>query len=105
MLKKDWRSQLYLNDKKTAYRRNGVREYIVWQIFENKLDWFCLNRGEYVPLRADVEGVIKSQVFPGLWLSVADLLAGNMIRVLAVLHSGLNSPEHEAFVQRLSGQG
>jgi len=26
-----------LGDKKNAYRRNGVQEYIVWQIFENKL--------------------------------------------------------------------
>lgn len=31
-----------LYDKKKAYRRNGVKEYIVWQILENKLDWFSL---------------------------------------------------------------
>lgn len=89
-----------LHHKKTAYRRNGVQEYIVWQIFENKFDWFELQQGEYVLLTA-VEGVIKSQVFPGLWLSVTDLLAGNMTGVLAVLQLGLNSPEHQAFVQRL----
>lgn len=92
-----------MNAKKTAYRRNGVQEYLVWQIFEHRLDWFCLERGEYVPLVADAEGIIKSQVFPGLWLSVTDLLIGNMTQVLSVLQSGLNSPEHEAFVQRLSG--
>ena len=91
-----------LNDKKTAYRRNGVREYIVWQIFENKLDWFCLDRGEYAPLVTDSAGVIKSKVFPGLWLSGEDLLAGNMSQVLSVLQSGLNSPEHQTFVQSLS---
>lgn len=91
-----------LNDKKTAYRRNGVREYIVWQIFENKLDWFCLDRGEYAPLVTNSAGVIKSKVFPGLWLSVEDLLAGNMSQVLSVLQSGLNSPEHQTFVQSLS---
>lgn len=27
-----------LYDKKNAYRRNQVQEYVVWQIFENKLD-------------------------------------------------------------------
>lgn len=91
-----------MNTKKTAYRRNGVREYIVWQIFENRLDWFCLDRGEYSPLVADSEGVIKSQVFPGLWLSVTDLLTGNMSQVLSVLQLGLNSAEHQAFVQSLS---
>ena len=93
-----------LHDKKVVYRRNGVREYIVWQILENKLDWFSLQNGEYVSL-VDADGVIKSRVFPGLWLSVADLLTGNMTRVLSVLQSGLNSPEHRAFVQQLSEQG
>lgn len=94
-----------LHDKKRTYCRNGVREYIVWQILENKLNWFSLQNGEYVLLEMNAQGIIKSQVFPGLWLSVTDLLAGNMTRVLTVVHSGLNSPEHEAFVQKLSGQG
>ncbi|HAJ64658.1 MAG TPA: Uma2 family endonuclease, partial [Cyanobacteria bacterium UBA8543] len=93
-----------LHDKKKAYRRNGVQEYIVWQIFENQLDWFSLQQGEYVPLAADGNGIVQSQVFPGLWLSVPDLLAGNMTRVLTVLQEGLNSAEHADFVQRLSGQ-
>jgi Uma2 family endonuclease len=91
-----------LGDKKTAYRRNGVREYIVWQMFENRLDWFALQDGEYVLLEPDAEGIIRSGVFPGLWLSVGALLAGEMQTVLAVLQQGLASPDHEAFVQRLS---
>lgn len=48
---------------------------------------------------ADEDGVIRSQVFPGLWLAANDLLAGNMGRVLAVLQEGLATPEHTAFVQ------
>lgn len=90
-----------LGDKKRAYRRNGVKEYIVWQVFDQKLDWFSLEAGEYVSLPMDAEGVIRSQVFPGLWLAVNDLLAGNMTQVLAVVQAGLNSPEHQAFLQRL----
>ncbi len=90
-----------LGDKKRAYRRNGIREYIVWQVFEQKLDWFYLQEGEYVPLAVDQDGVIRSQVFPGLWLATNDLLAGNMARVLAVLQEGLAAPEHTAFVQQL----
>lgn len=39
-----------LHDKKKAYCRNGVKEYIVWQIFENKLDLFRLQQGEYISL-------------------------------------------------------
>ncbi|MEH2038128.1 Uma2 family endonuclease [Nostoc sp.] len=91
-----------LHDKKKVYGRNGLKEYIVWQIFENKLDWFRLQEGEYVSLEVDADGIIKSQVFPGLWLSMSDLLAGNMQQVLAVLQLGLNSPEHQRFVQQLS---
>lgn len=34
-------SAIYLGNKKHAYRRNGVSEYIVWQAFENQLNW-CL---------------------------------------------------------------
>jgi Uma2 family endonuclease len=93
-----------LHDKKRAYRRNGVQEYIVWQILENKLDWFSLQNGEYVPLEPDADGIIKSQVFPGLWLAVTALLAGEMTKVLAVLQQGLNSKEHAEFVQQLSQQ-
>ncbi|MBY5307497.1 Uma2 family endonuclease, partial [Aphanizomenon flos-aquae CCAP 1446/1C] len=90
-----------LYDKKKAYKRNGIQEYIVWQSLENKLDWFGLHDSEYILLQPDVEGIIKSQVMPGLWLSVTALLAGDMVKVLEVLQTGLNSPEHREFLQRL----
>ena len=80
-----------LHDKKKVYRRNGVREYIVWQTLDNKLDWFCLQNGEYINLEADTSGIIKSQVYPGLWLDVKALLAGDMAKVLDVLQQGLSS--------------
>jgi Uma2 family endonuclease len=83
-----------LGDKKRAYRRSGIKEYMVWQVFDQKLDWFYLEDGEYVLLPVDEDGVIRSRVFPGLWLAVDDLLAGNMIKVLSVLQEGLASPEH-----------
>jgi Uma2 family endonuclease len=91
-----------LGDKKRAYRRNGIKEYIVWQVFEQKLNWFYLSEGEYEPLPIGEDGVIRSLVFPGLWLAVEELLDGNMARVLAVLQEGLASPEHVAFVKQLS---
>jgi Uma2 family endonuclease len=91
-----------LGDKKRAYRRNGVREYIVWQVFDQKIDWFSLENGDYVSLLPDEEGVIRSQIFPGLWLQVVAMLAADMPQVLAVLQAGLNSAEHQAFVQQLA---
>lgn len=90
-----------LGDKKKAYRRNGVQEYIVWQMFENKLDWFVLQDDEYVPLIPDEAGIIRSRVFPGLWLAIDALLVGDMPSVIATLQQGLESPEHETFVQQI----
>ncbi|HEY9646203.1 MAG TPA: Uma2 family endonuclease, partial [Chroococcidiopsis sp.] len=57
-----------LHAKKNAYRRNGVREYIVWQVLDRRLDWFVLEQGEFLEAAADANGVLSSQVFPGLWL-------------------------------------
>jgi Uma2 family endonuclease len=74
-----------LCNKLQAYRRNGVREYIVWQAFENQLDWFQLVEGEYRSLMSDVDGIIHSQVFPGLWLAVEALVSNQMARVLEIL--------------------
>ncbi len=91
-----------MSSKKQAYRRNGVLEYIVWQAFENRLDWFQLLEGEYQLMMPDQEGILRSQVFPGLWLAVNPLLSSQMVQVLAVLQAGLQSPEHTAFVQQLA---
>jgi hypothetical protein len=43
-------------------------------------------------------------VFPGLWLAVDSLLAGELTTVVDVLHQGLHSEEHAAFVKYLSSQ-
>ena len=90
-----------LYDKKTAYRRNGVKEYIVWQVLEQKLDWFILRDGVYESLIANDAGIIRSEVFPGLWLAVSALLAGDMAQVLALLQKGLDSSEHAVFIEQL----
>ncbi|NJO77329.1 MAG: Uma2 family endonuclease [Cyanobacteria bacterium RM1_2_2] len=93
-----------LRNKKQVYHRNGVQEYLVWQVFEQKLDWFILQAEDYRLLTADPNGIIRSSVFPGLWLAVSDLLRGNTQKVLAVLRDGLSSAEHQRFVQKLANQ-
>ncbi|MBD2328007.1 Uma2 family endonuclease [Alkalinema sp. FACHB-956] len=93
-----------LGDKKRAYRRNGIQEYIVWQVFDQKIDWFILENGDYVALQPNPQGVICSQVFPGLWLEVPAMLQGNMQQVLATLQRGIHSENHTAFVQKIMEQ-
>lgn len=90
-----------LRDKKRVYRRNGVKEYLVWQVMEQRLSWFSLQEEEYVALQPNAEGIICSEVFPGLWLAVTALLAGNMSAVMATLQTGLATMEHEMFLQNL----
>jgi len=90
-----------LHEKLRTYRRNGVQEYIVWRTLDQALDWFVLREGQYEKL-AEVDGLLKSGVFPGLWLDAAALLSGNMKRVIEVVQQGIASDEHAAFVQRLS---
>jgi Uma2 family endonuclease len=74
-----------LHDKKEAYQRAGVREYIVWRVVNGALDWFRLRNGEYVLIEPDRRGLIDSATFAGLRLDVPKLLAGDVAGVLAIL--------------------
>ncbi len=91
--------------KLEAYQRNGVREYIVWRVLDQAVDWFVLRAGRFEPLPPDADGVLRSTVFPGLWLEAAALVRGDLGRVLAVVQQGVASPEHAAFVARLNPAG
>ena len=90
-----------LHDKMRAYRRNGVREYLVWRVYEKQFDWFVLADDVYGPLTPDASGLLHSQVFPGLCLAVEALLSGDVAGVLAALQMGVGTPEHAAFVEQL----
>ncbi|MBY0229579.1 MAG: Uma2 family endonuclease [Gemmataceae bacterium] len=86
------------NAKLRAYRDEGIPEYVLWRTEDGAIDWFVLEAGQYVPLRPDPDGILRSRVFPGLWLDGAAMVAGNMRRVREVLNLGVASPEHAAFV-------
>lgn len=89
-----------LGSKLRAYRRNGVQEYIVWRVLDRAIDWFQLVAGDYQAIAPGPDGISRSAVFPGLWLDLPALLAGDFPRVHEHLRFGLASPEHQAFVQR-----
>jgi hypothetical protein len=88
-----------LHTKLAVYRRNGVREYVVWRVLDQQIDWFVLRAGEFVPLTPDASGILRSEVFPGLWLDAPALIRGDMPRVLEVVHQGVTSAEHAAFLR------
>jgi Uma2 family endonuclease len=95
-----------LHDKLNVYRRNGVREYIVWRTYDAAIGWLVLRGGRYVNLAPGKsgagKGIHRSRVFPGLWLDAAALIREDMTTVLRVLQQGIATREHAAFVARLA---
>jgi Uma2 family endonuclease len=89
-----------LHAKLEVYQQNGVREYIVWRVLENAIDWLVL-RQRYEPLPRGANGWYHSEVFPGLWLDPEALLRSDLAAVLQVVLQGVASAEHAAFVARL----
>jgi len=90
-----------LNAKLQAYLRNGVREYIVWRVLDQAIDWFVLQHGQFQPMQADAGGMLHSQRFPGLLLDPAAMVHLEVARVFQILQQGLATPEHAAFVSKL----
>ena len=90
-----------LHAKLDAYRRNGVREYVVWRVFDRTIDWFVLREGRYDPLAPAADRSYHSEACPGLWLDPAALIGGDMAAVARTTQQGLASAEHADFVERL----
>ena len=94
-----------LNAKLDVYRRNNVREYVVWRVFDFAIDWFVLREGQFHPHARGPDGLFRSVIFPGLWLDPDALLRGDLATVLKRAAEGTTSQEHAAFVQRLHAAG
>ncbi len=93
-----------LHDKLNAYRRNGVREYVVWRVRDKAIDWFVLRGGSYDRLPAGADGVYRSEIFSGLWLDAPAVLRGDWPAAMRLLQEGLVASEHATFVERLRQQ-
>ncbi len=90
-----------LHAKRHVYRRNGVREYVVWRVLDEAIDWFVLRDGQYERLVPGDDGILRSEVFAGLWLDPTALVRHDLATVLATVQQGVESPEHAAFVAAL----
>ena len=90
-----------LHAKLHVYRRNGVREYLVWRVYDREIDWFVLRGGNYDRLASAADEIHRSIVFPGLWLDTKSMIAGDLPAVLRALQQGLATGEHAEFVKQL----
>lgn len=91
-----------LHEKLRVYRRSGVREYVVLLAQERQTIWHRLNEGRYDIVTADEDGVIRSEVFPGLHFRPDLFWADDMAGLLSALQAGLATPEHHSFAESLA---
>lgn len=90
-----------LGVKLDFYRRVEVREYLAWRVYDVTIDWRVLRNGVYEPITPGPDGILRSEVFPGLWLDAAALVSGDVNALLKAARDGLASPDHAAFVAHL----
>jgi Uma2 family endonuclease len=90
-----------LGIKLDLYRRAGVSEYLTVLLQPRQIIWRRLVRGRYREMKPAKDGLLRSHVFPGLWLDPDALwTAGRSVGT--ALEEGLRSPEHAVFVRRLA---
>jgi Uma2 family endonuclease len=88
--------------KMPIYRRDGVREFILWRVADNAIEWFILRGSDYQLLTPGDDGILRSETFPGLWLDVEAMLRLDGAAVFRALQLGIDSREHARFVEQLS---
>jgi len=88
--------------KRKLYQKAGVREYVTIETLRKRIVWRMLVDGVYLQQEAPSDGILRSEVFPGLWLDMAAFWAGDGAKMLAALNAGLASGDHQEFVERLA---
>jgi Uma2 family endonuclease len=90
-----------LHSKLEVYRRAGVREYLVWRVGDEAVDWFVREGDQFVALAAE-SGIFKSRLFPGLWLDAKALAKQSLRPLHTTLAQGMASPEYIDFAKRVA---
>ncbi len=88
-----------LHQKRDDYECAGVQEYIVLSLEKPELFWFDFAAKDSV--KPDRRGIAHSRAFPGLWINVSALLAGQRKELIVTMNQGLKSRAHSAFVKKL----
>lgn len=90
-----------LHSKRRDYEQAGVLEYIVVLTRQREIRRFVLQEGQFREMNAGVDDVVKSTVFPGLWLYTEGLLQLDGLQVMETLRQGMATPEYAVFRQQL----
>jgi Uma2 family endonuclease len=85
-----------LGPKLALYQKALVPEYVALLVEEQRLEWRVLEDGRYVLMSQDSDGLLKSKIFPGLWLDPRALLADDLPALAAAVELGLRNRENRA---------
>ena len=87
--------------KLRLYERSGVREYLIVRPEKKQVTWRELAEGKYREIEPSADGILRSHVFPGLWLDMAALWKGDFAGLAAVVQQGTATTEHAEFLRKL----
>jgi Uma2 family endonuclease len=88
--------------KLMLYRRAGVREYITIELLFRRIVWRVLVDDAYFRQEMPEDGILRSFVFPGLWLNAAAFWEDDAAKMQASLDAGMGGEEHARFVESLA---
>lgn len=91
-----------LHDKREQYARTGVQEYLVVLIQEQRIRGFRRRGSRFADVKISGDGIWKSSLFPGLWLSVRAMPDRDMSTVIGTLNEGISTQSHSDFLSRLA---
>lgn len=86
--------------KLRTFLRHEVPEYLIWRVEDDLFEWYALQDSDYLLIQPDNSGIIRSRIFPGLWLDTAAMLSGNLAQVIDCVQKGIASPEHQQFLAK-----
>jgi Uma2 family endonuclease len=90
-----------LGAKLQLYQRTGVREYLTVILRTQQIIWRELSRGRYREIAPGEDGLLRSRVFPGLWLD-PNAVFNPKKSLRKAVEQGIKSAEHAAFVRSLA---
>ena len=88
--------------KQRLYERSGVLEYLIVKSKKRQLVWNELVEGKYREIQPGADGLLRSRVFPGLWLNAEALWNCDYAALSAAIQHGTSTPEHAEFVRKLA---
>jgi len=89
--------------KLRTYEQYGVKEYLIWRVKDQMIEWYVRRNDRFELCPADDDGVFRSETFPGLWLQRDAALVRDGVATMNTLDAGLATEAHTAFVKLLDG--